>query len=322
MSSEHSPLVSVILPVYNGEKYLRAAVESILSQTLQDFELILIDDGSTDATPSILDSFTDPRIVRLKNDRNLGLTRSLNLGLRAARGVYLARQDADDLSLPPRLERQVAFLEERSEVGLVGAATRVIDENGALLRHWAPVSEPEALQQILLQNIQFQHGTFLFRAACLDDLGGGYDETMPVAQDCDLLYRLSERWELANLTEPLYCFRVHPGSISSNQRSRQERYLERTRRAAVKRRLAYGWSRLGLKPAGLPKWVKEAPRGWLARRYVCWSMGARGLSKGWALQLLLIAALLDPLSPELWSYLGGILRRKAGKAQALLNRPT
>src|SRR3989338_7703392 len=101
------PAISVIMPVYNGEKYLREAIESILNQSFSDFELFIINDGSTDGTAGIIASFHDPRIVYLKNESNLGLSRSYNRGIDAARGKYIARMDADDMSIPKRFERQI-----------------------------------------------------------------------------------------------------------------------------------------------------------------------------------------------------------------------
>ena len=108
-----APKVSVVMSVYNGERYLREAVDSILGQTFGAFEFVIVDDASTDETPLILSGYTDPRIVFLRNDENLGLTRSLNVGLKMACGEYIARQDADDISLPNRLERQVGLLDEQ-----------------------------------------------------------------------------------------------------------------------------------------------------------------------------------------------------------------
>ncbi len=131
-TSEKVPRVSVLMSVYNGERFLRDSVESILGQTFTDFEFLILDDGSTDSTCEILEEYAnkDARIVLVRNDRNLGLTRSLNKGLRLVRGEYLARQDADDISLPKRLEMQVKFLDAHPEVGVVGSALEIIDENG------------------------------------------------------------------------------------------------------------------------------------------------------------------------------------------------
>src|SRR5512146_2439112 len=109
------PIVSVVMPVYNSAPYLREAVDSILAQTFTDFEFIIVDDGSSDETPQILDGYGDARIRRLRNERNMGVVPTLNCGLAAARGRYVARHDADDISLPTRLEQQVRFLDTHPE---------------------------------------------------------------------------------------------------------------------------------------------------------------------------------------------------------------
>ncbi len=113
------PEISVVMAVFNHERFVVQAVESVLNQSITDFEFIIVDDGSSDGTSTILDTCHDPRIVRLRNESNIGLTRSLNRGLQAVRGSFIARQDADDISLPDRLERQVAFMHEHPDVGLV-----------------------------------------------------------------------------------------------------------------------------------------------------------------------------------------------------------
>ncbi len=119
---ESAPRVNVIMAVFNGEQYLQEAIESILRQTFDNFEFVIIDDGSTDKTVEILNRFSDERIKRLTNESNIGLTRSLNRGIRFSRGEYIVRQDADDVSLPERLAKQVAYLDAHSMVGLVGTS--------------------------------------------------------------------------------------------------------------------------------------------------------------------------------------------------------
>ncbi len=124
------PKVTVLLPVYNGARFLRQAIDSVLSQTWKDFELLVVNDGSTDGTAAILESYSDPRIRILSNVQNIGLTLSLNKGLQSARGEYIARIDADDIALPIRLEKQVSYLDQHPEVGLVATGVKVIDERG------------------------------------------------------------------------------------------------------------------------------------------------------------------------------------------------
>jgi glycosyltransferase involved in cell wall biosynthesis len=250
--------------------------------------------------------------VLVENERNLGLTKSLNRGIRASRGELIARQDADDASLPERLARQVAYLDVHPNIALVGTGSRWIDEHDAVTKEWRPTCRPEEIHQLLLSEVPFLHGTFMFRRDCLRDVGGGYDESRPVAQDCDLLLRLSERWDLANLPEILYVHRRHGDTVTARRRADQEHHLYQEQWAAAHRRLAYGRGRLGLTGNGIPEWVKSADRRWLARRYTWWSAAARRLSRKVALQFLVFALLIEPTTPEIWSYTRGILVRKVG----------
>ena len=128
-----APRVSVVMGAYNGERFLRPAIESILNQTFRDFELIVIDDCSTDATPRILREFKDDRMRVVRNERNLGIAKTLNKGIAIARGEYVALQDHDDLSQPDRFSKQVAFLETHPRVGMVGSRVNLIDESGVAL---------------------------------------------------------------------------------------------------------------------------------------------------------------------------------------------
>jgi glycosyltransferase involved in cell wall biosynthesis len=301
------------MAVYNGARYVRQAIDSILAQTFTDFELVIVDDGSTDETPQILASYRDPRIVRVENAENLGLTKSLNRGIRASRGELIARQDADDASMPKRLEKQVAYMDTHPTVGLVGSGSRWIDGQGALIREWRPLTDPAEIQQTLLAAVPFLHGTFMFRRDCLSDIGGGYGETKPVAQDCDLLLRLSERWDVANLPDILYTHRRHSDTVTAKRGAEQQHHLQLAQRAAIHRRLTYGWGRLGLSRVDVPKWVKLANRRWLAQRYTWWSASARQIGRRLALRFLLIALFLDPTTPSIWSYIRGIFARKIGR---------
>lgn len=129
-SNYSSPQVTVLLPVYNGEKYIAQAIESILNQSFRNFELRIIDDGSKDSSVKIVQSYSDPRIRIVKNPQNLGLVQTLNRGITLIKSEYLARMDADDIALPDRLEKQLLFMQARPEVGLLGGAIQLVDENG------------------------------------------------------------------------------------------------------------------------------------------------------------------------------------------------
>jgi glycosyltransferase involved in cell wall biosynthesis len=134
MKSKLSPKVTVLMSVYNGEEHLREAIDSILNQTYKNFEFLIIDDGSTDGSVNIIRSYLDPRIRLIKNKKNIGITRSLNKGLKLARGEYIARMDDDDIAFPERLEKQVRFLNEHVNVGLVGGSDITINGVGDEIR--------------------------------------------------------------------------------------------------------------------------------------------------------------------------------------------
>jgi glycosyltransferase involved in cell wall biosynthesis len=225
------PLVSVVLPTYNGEKFLRPAIVSVLNQTLRDFELIIIDDASTDSTPKILAEILadskDERLVFLKNDRNLGIAGATNKGWAAARGEFVAMQDHDDISLPHRLQRQVDFLKSHPEIALIGsAATRIDDQGGT----WDTVEEPQDdlnLKWELLFRCRFRHMTLMIRRNAMEEVGGYREDTsLRFATDYDMLSRAAKRHGVANLAEPLVLWRRHGSATSIEHGREQDRSAE------------------------------------------------------------------------------------------------
>lgn len=209
------------MSAYNGEKYLAQAIESILGQTFAGFEFIIINDGSTDCTATIIDTYTaDPRIISVHNRLNMGLTRSLNHGLALAQGDYVARMDADDISHPDRLARQVSFLDAHPEVGVVGSWVQAVDAAGHPVQVWQFPHEPGFVAWCMYFQNPIAHPTVAMRRAVVKELGG-YNDNIAVAQDYDLWWRL--RWVagLANLPEVLVNLRVHPDSISADRRAQQ-----------------------------------------------------------------------------------------------------
>jgi len=207
------------MSVYNGEKYLREAVDSILGQTVRDFELIIVDDGSTDGTWAILQNYNDPRIVLLYNEENVGLTRSLNKGLAVARGEYIARMDADDVSLPKRLEKQVAYLDANPEVGLLGTWIKIIGERGERLSVLRKPIDPLFIKWSLLFDNCLVHSTVVYRRSLVEKLGG-YNP-IRYAQDYDLWSRMSLETQIVNLPEVLVRWRSHPAGISTQKLAQQ-----------------------------------------------------------------------------------------------------
>ena len=214
------PNVSVVMSVYNGERYLRSAIDSILGQTFRDFEFLIVNDGSADGSREIIRSYSDPRIRLIDNDRNLGLTRSLNVGLRRARAPLVARQDADDVSHPTRLERQLQFLNGNAEVALLGAQAEMIGDRGAHLSYpeLCKATEEESIRWQMTVDSAFVHTSVMFRRADILEQFGGYDETFTNGQDADLWSRVAGKYSVRNLAEILVDNRVHAESISSRKR--------------------------------------------------------------------------------------------------------
>lgn len=204
--------VTVLMSVYNGEKYLCEAIDSILAQTFSDFEFLIIDDASTDNTKKILSDYSDERIRVFENQENLGLTKSLNVGLALSSGDYIARMDADDISMPKRVETQVKFLERNPDIAAVGTGSYDIDFEGNILAEKIPVAYP-GYSDLLTVN-QFVHGSLLFRKNVLIK-EGGYSEEFRYCQDYELMLKLSKKYRLANIQTPLYKLRYHDSSICS-----------------------------------------------------------------------------------------------------------
>jgi hypothetical protein len=205
------PTVSVVMSVFNGERFLREAVDSILSQTFEDFEFIIIDDGSTDGSAAILDSYgkVDPR-VQVYHQENRGLVDALNRGCGSARGKYIARMDADDIALRDRLRRQVEFMEAHAEVGVLGGAIQYIDAVGrglATLR--LPIHDRDIKSALRYAN-PMAHPTAFLRKDVFTSVGG-YRRIFAKAEDYDLWLRVAKRGQLANLKAVVLRYRLHPG---------------------------------------------------------------------------------------------------------------
>ncbi len=226
------PRVSVVMSVYNGERYLGKAIESILAQTFRDFEFIIVDDGSTDGTPALLNNYDDARIILVRNEQNIGLTRSLNKGIRIAQGDYLARQDADDVALPERLAAQVSFLDEHPGIGVVGTWVMCIDESGQPIKLIRAPASPTLIGWLLLFGPCLIHPSVMLRRSCLEG-DAVYRPEIPYAQDYDLWVRLSAKTQLANLPEILQQMRVHTQRISAQYYEQQEQIARGIMQGAI-----------------------------------------------------------------------------------------
>ncbi len=218
-----TPKVSVVMPVYNGERYLQLAIDSILNQTFTDFELIIVDDASKDRTWSVLmeNAQRDARIVLVRNVKNAGEAGARNRGLQEVHGEYVAVQDCDDISFPQRLALQVAFLDEHPKVGAIGTAAQRIDASGRATSLWAVPSSHEMIRAELIFTSPLPHTTMMARQALLKQLKG-YDEQI-FTTDYDLWWRLSCISRLETLPQPVAQYRSapDPGRITSGQAPKQ-----------------------------------------------------------------------------------------------------
>lgn len=220
--NESAPMISVIMPSFNTPvEMLAKAVDSILEQTYRDFEFIIIDDCSTDASVEYLASLQDERVKVIRNLQNLGITKSLNVGLSHARGQYIARMDSDDICLPERLEKQLAFMENHPEAIVCGTWIQAFEDASYTTKRVIP--EREYLQCSFLFGNAYGlcHPTAFFRGDMLRKHGIRYDENLPTAQDYGMWTTCAEYGEIANVEEVLFRYRVHNGQISVAKRQLQ-----------------------------------------------------------------------------------------------------
>lgn len=210
--------ISVVLPVHNGAAHIAEALASVLDAAVDGLEVIVVDDGSRDATPEILRTFADQRLRVLRNSSNLGIVASLNRGIAAAQGVYIARMDADDISLPGRVSAQAEHLDVHPEVGILGGLVLRIDASGRPLEAQPVIlpTDPDRIRFLLWWHNVVNHPTVMARRALLEELGG-YREAAYPSEDYDLWLRAAERTGIANLAVPLLRYRVHGASISGRR---------------------------------------------------------------------------------------------------------
>ena len=203
-------MISIALPAYNAEPYIKECLDSMLAQTYTDFEIILIDDCSTDGTARVVAEYDDPRIRYFKNEKNLGIVHTLNRAYSLCRGEYIARMDADDICMPQRLQLQVELLESRPELGIVAAWFRTCGEVNYAVHHGV---EPDMIQCRLLFSLELMHSGWLFRRSVLEQ-GMAYREEYRYAEDWDFLVRASRFTKLGNVPEELIYYRINPGQSS------------------------------------------------------------------------------------------------------------
>jgi Glycosyl transferase family 2 len=213
------PMVSVVMPCYNGGEFLEESVQSILGQSMADFELIICDDASSDSSLAILKQITDPRVRLHENERNIGYLQTINKLFGMARGNFIAFQDADDVSHSRRLAIQLDYLKSHPEVILCGTNFKVISADGAEVTRENVETDPEQLKHGILQGNPFQKPSILFRRELLQEIGGyreGFLRLRNISEDFDWLLRASEHFALGNVNfqEPLYLYRSLPGAMS------------------------------------------------------------------------------------------------------------
>jgi glycosyltransferase involved in cell wall biosynthesis len=268
-----APTVSVLMSVYNGEPYLAAAMDSILAQSFRDFELVVIDDGSKDSSPSILREYekSDPR-VKLTLRENKGLTATLNESFAQSRGKYLARMDCDDVALPDRFAKQVELLDADPDVVCTGGHFQLIDGAGRLLTTLKPPTDDATIQATLLKGHNaICHPCAMIRRSAMEKVGG-YDVRFKTSQDLDLWLRLGEVGRLANVAHPVLKFRLHESSVSETKREQQRQMGKLACEEAWKRR-------------GIPNGSYEADEPWrpgsdreskhrFALQYGWWAFGS------------------------------------------------
>ncbi len=233
-ATELMPQVSILLPVHNGERYLAVAIRSLLCQTFPDFELLVLDDDSSDGSRAIAESFGDPRIRIEINPQRLGLARTLDRGLEIAKAPLIARQDADDISRPDRLERQVGYLAHHPSIELLGAQATVIGEGGEVLRTLSHPLGHNGIRWGQLFDNSFVHSSVMFSRDAILKRFGGYDGRFRFAEDFELWSRVVAGTRVANVPQRLVEYRIHTGAMSHVQRSEiasvNERLLARNLR--------------------------------------------------------------------------------------------
>ena len=213
------PTLSVLMPVFNAERYLAEALESILAQTFRDFEFIVVDDGSTDRSLPILQRFAKEDFrIKIVSRPNTGIVGALNDGLAVASGEYIARMDADDIALPNRLAIQLHYMETHPEIVAIGSSASMADPSGRPLKDFKACTDPQTLRHniVEIKDIGVIHPTLMVRRNILNRVGG-YRQHYNLVEDFDLFFRLLDEGELSNVPEVLLVYRQHQASTNSKK---------------------------------------------------------------------------------------------------------
>lgn len=222
------------MSVYNDAAYLAQAVESILNQSFRDFEFLIFNDGSTDGSKEILEELANKdNRIKLINQENIGLTKTLNRGLSMAQGEYIARMDSNDISVFDRLEKEVKFLDDNKDFAVVGSFTEVIDDNGKNIGFHKPAVIDTEIKKLSFFSGQLTHSSVMFRKKEIVALGG-YDENIKYAQDADLWFRIMGKYKVANIPEYLLKWRKTAGGISVKKIKDQLKFAQKAKVRAIK----------------------------------------------------------------------------------------
>jgi glycosyltransferase involved in cell wall biosynthesis len=222
-----APYISVVMSVYNGERFLAEAIDSIVSQTFSDFEFLIINDGSTDGSHRILAACIDARIRIINNDRNLGLSASLNRGFAEARGRYIVRMDADDVSLPDRIEKQVVFMEKLPSIDVCGSWCEMFGDTNGVVK---TLADHRDIHDTLFFKNCIPHSTVCMRKQSFESCAGPYSEAYRYAQDYELWCRTVNTLSFANIPEVLLRYRVHGLQVGTGRIREQDACADRVRR--------------------------------------------------------------------------------------------
>jgi len=291
-----APLISVVMPVYNGRQYLSEAVESILDQTFRDFEFVIIDDGSTDGSLDVLQTYAQrDRRIRIISRPNTGLVGALNDGLAEAKGTLIVRMDADDISLPERLARQVHYMECNPDCVAAGSSHYIITSRGETIGEMMAETAADRISLMLLEGLSvLAHPATIIRADALRRVGG-YRAEFVHAEDYDLWLRLDEIGELGNLPETLFKYRWHFESICQKQTATQCRHVIKARTEAHRRRGMID----GIEnTAALSKIASRRSRPDFLR--LCSTVALKYGAYRPALRFILTAIALQPLNRDNW----------------------
>ena len=215
MAYEINPTVSVVMPAYNAEKYLREAIDSVLNQTYSDFELIIINDGSKDSTKDIILSYKDPRIIYLENEQNSGICVTLNKGLDVARGRYIARMDSDDIMMPERLAVQVDYMDKNPQIGVCGSDIIVFGE-GIAEHVFEQIHSSDDCAAGLLFNPSLAHPAVMMRSSILKSKELRYEDEYRGLEDFRMWWNIAQYAEISNIPQALLRYRHHKGQETRN----------------------------------------------------------------------------------------------------------